>query len=39
MDMKLRIETELLDVLTPGERKTFDIDEALSRINHAMNAI
>jgi hypothetical protein len=39
MDMKLRIETELLDVLTPGERKKFDLDKALSRINRAMHSI
>ena len=39
MDMKSRIETELFDVLTPGERKIFDLDKALSRINQAMYSI
>lgn len=35
-DMRSRIETELFDVLTPDERKNFDLDEALKRINKAM---
>jgi hypothetical protein len=39
MDMKSRIKTELFDVLTPEERKIFDLDKALSRINQAMNSI
>ena len=39
MDMKSRIETELFDVLTPKERKIFDLDKALSIINQAMNSI
>jgi len=39
MDMKSRIETELFDVLTPKERKIFDLDKALSRINQAMDSI
>ena len=39
MDMKTRIETELFDVLTPEERKNFDLDKALSRINQTMYSI
>jgi predicted nucleotidyltransferase component of viral defense system len=35
-DMSSRIETELFDVLTPSERKKFDLDAALKRINKAM---
>ena len=35
-DMKSRIKEELFDVLTPAERKNFNIDSALSRINLAM---
>ena len=35
-DMGLRIETELIDVLTPDERKNFDLNIALERINKAM---
>ncbi len=35
-DMRSRIENELFDVLTPGERKHFDLDQALKRINEAM---
>lgn len=39
MDMKSRIETELFDVLTPEERKVFDLSKALSKINQAMDSI
>lgn len=35
-DMRSRIKNELFDVLTPGERKEFDLDEALARINKVM---
>jgi predicted nucleotidyltransferase component of viral defense system len=35
-DMRSRIETELVDVLTPDERKNFDLTAALERINKAM---
>lgn len=35
-DIRSRIEAELLDVLTPDERKNFDLDTALTRINKAM---
>ncbi|HEB32026.1 MAG TPA: nucleotidyl transferase AbiEii/AbiGii toxin family protein [Spirochaetes bacterium] len=38
-DMNSRIETELFDVLTPEERKNFDLSTALKRINKAMGAI
>ena len=38
-DMNSRIETELFDVLTPEERKNFDLSTALRRINNAMEAI
>lgn len=38
-DMAGRIENELLDVLTPDERKNFDLDSALGRINHVMGSI
>lgn len=37
-DMKSRIENELFDVLTVSERKNFDLDTALRRINAAMGA-
>jgi len=37
-DMSFRIETELLDVLSPSERQGFDLGKALKRINRAMNA-
>ncbi|MBW2002106.1 MAG: nucleotidyl transferase AbiEii/AbiGii toxin family protein [Deltaproteobacteria bacterium] len=37
-DMNSRIETELFDVLTPEERKNFDLSTALRRINKAMGA-
>jgi len=32
-DMGLRIEAELLDVLTPEERKVFDLNESLQLMN------
>ena len=32
-DMRSRIEAELLDVLTPDERKVFDLDESLQLLN------
>ena len=35
-DMRSRIEAELFEVLTPDERKNFDLDTALKRINKAM---
>ena len=35
-DMKGRIEAELFDVLTADERKNFNLDAALARINKAM---
>ncbi|MCK4463503.1 MAG: nucleotidyl transferase AbiEii/AbiGii toxin family protein [Candidatus Omnitrophica bacterium] len=35
-DMRSRIENELFDVLTPGERENFNLDTALKRINSAM---
>lgn len=35
-DMRSRIENELFDVLTVGERDNFDLDTALKRINKAM---
>jgi len=35
-DMRSRIEAELFDVLTPDERKNFNLDTALKRINRAM---
>lgn len=35
--MNARIETELLDVLTQGERENFNLDQALERINKAMS--
>ena len=38
-DMKSRIENELFDVLTVGERKNFDLDTALKRINKVMGKI
>jgi hypothetical protein len=37
--MRLRIENELFDVLTPSERENFDLDTALERINRAMGAL
>lgn len=38
-DMRLRIETELFDVLAPDERKNFNLDTALKRINEAMEEV
>ena len=35
-EMKSRIEEELSEVLTHNERKNFDLDKALNRINKAM---
>ncbi|MFH1037523.1 MAG: nucleotidyl transferase AbiEii/AbiGii toxin family protein [PVC group bacterium] len=35
-DMRSRIEAELIDVLSPDERKNFDLDAALDRINRVM---
>lgn len=35
-DMRGRIEAELFDVLTADERKNFNLDEALARLNMAM---
>jgi len=37
MDMRSRIKAELFDVLSPNERKNFQLDAALERINKAMN--
>ncbi len=38
-DMKSRIENELFDVLTVGERENFDLDTALKRINKVMEEV
>ncbi len=38
-DMASRVEAELLDVLNPAERKGFDLQKALARINSAINAV
>ena len=38
-DMRSRIETELFEVLTLDERKNFDLDAALLRINQAMSEV
>ncbi|RKY31625.1 MAG: hypothetical protein DRP74_04490 [Candidatus Omnitrophota bacterium] len=38
-DMKSRIEDELFGVLTVDERKNFDLDKALKRINKAMENV
>jgi predicted nucleotidyltransferase component of viral defense system len=38
-DMRGRIEAELFDVLTADERKNFNLDAALARINKAMEAL
>ena len=38
-DMRSRIKEELFEVLTPDERKNFDLDTALKRINKAMRAV
>jgi len=38
-DMRSRIQEELFEVLTPDERKKFDLDVALTRINKALQDI
>jgi len=38
-DMKSRIENELFDILTVGERENFDLDTALNRINKVMEEV
>ncbi len=38
-DMRSRVENELFDVLTTDERKNFDLDKALERINKAMEGV
>lgn len=38
-DMRSRIEAELFDVLSPVERKNFDLDKALMRINAVMKSL
>ncbi|MBU4252040.1 MAG: nucleotidyl transferase AbiEii/AbiGii toxin family protein [Candidatus Omnitrophica bacterium] len=38
-DMRFRIKAELFDVLSPVERDNFDLDNALERINKAMEGI
>ncbi len=38
-DMRSRIKDELFDVLTPGEREHFDLEEALVRINEALKGL
>ncbi len=38
-DMGVRIEVELFDVLKPDERKNFNLDTALKRINKAMEEV
>jgi hypothetical protein len=38
-DMNSRIESEMLDVLAPDERKTFDLDAALNSINQICQEI
>lgn len=38
-DMRSRIKEELFEVLTPNERKNFDLDVALSRINKTLQDI
>lgn len=38
-DMRSRIKEELFEVLTPNERKNFDLDVALSRINKTLQNI
>ncbi|NQT23418.1 MAG: nucleotidyl transferase AbiEii/AbiGii toxin family protein [Candidatus Omnitrophica bacterium] len=38
-DMRSRIKEELFEVLTPKERKNFDLTAALKRINEAMEAL
>lgn len=38
-DMRSHIKEELFEVLTPDERKNFDLDTALKRINKAMRVV
>jgi predicted nucleotidyltransferase component of viral defense system len=38
-DMRSRIDAELFDVLIPDERKNFNLDTALERINKAMKKV
>jgi predicted nucleotidyltransferase component of viral defense system len=38
-DMRKRIKEELFEVLTPGERKNFNLDSALSKINNALRGL
>ena len=38
-DMNSRIENELFDVITPEERKNFDLSSALTRINKLMENV
>lgn len=38
-DMRSHIKEELFEVLTPDERKNFDLDTALKRINKIMRAV
>ena len=38
-DMRFRIKTELFDVLSPIERENFELDNALKRINKAMEGV
>ena len=38
-EMRSRIQEELFAVLTPAERKNFDLDVALARINKALKHI
>ncbi len=38
-DMRSRIQEELFEVLTADERKNFDLDSALKRINHALKGV
>lgn len=38
-DMRERIKEELFEVLTPVERKNFNLDDALERINNALSGL
>jgi len=38
-DMRSRLEVELFDALTPNERKNFDLNAALKRINEVMRNV
>jgi len=38
-EIRSRIETELLGVLTEKEKRNFDLDKALGRINNAMRSV